>query len=390
MRRYIKLFAEWTHSTLLLALLIPVIYAVGMRQEVYVEKLLYVKCLFIAFPIIVTDIAMKRLRSLWLYLLVCLVTFLAVGAGAFKIFVWDTGSGIMWGCVVILLIETLFVMIGHISERLEKHGNENTPSFGVLAVFAGAYVLGRGFYSPSVCNEALFSFIVYLFAVILYKYIEGTEEYLSLNKRVKNISAKRVYGISRSVLMVFLLLMLLAVLPSVLTINQRRYTDFRVWLQNREIDYGELEIETQRSTQAEDPMQEMLEALGAPIEPPKWLEAAFQVIGIAVIAGFLLAVLRSIIKSFHIFRENYDENGDVVEALEGEKLRKNGIGEYLFPKDTEKEKIRRKYRKTIRKHRKEKPYSHETPYEMENIAGIAETDEIKALHAEYEQARYGR
>ena len=43
----------------------------------------------------------------------------------------------------------------------------------------------------------------------------------------------------------------------------------------------------------------------------------------------------------------------------------------------------------IRKHRKELPAIYETPTEIELVAGVADTEEGKAMHEKYEQVRYG-
>lgn len=58
-------------------------------------------------------------------------------------------------------------------------------------------------------------------------------------------------------------------------------------------------------------------------------------------------------------------------------------------KRTEEDRVRRLYRKFIRKHRKELPAIYETPTEIELAAGVADTEEGKAMHEKYEQARYG-
>ena len=57
---------------------------------------------------------------------------------------------------------------------------------------------------------------------------------------------------------------------------------------------------------------------------------------------------------------------------------------------SEKERIRKEYRKTIRMHRKDRPAIYESPAEIEDKAGIAGTKETLALHTRYELARYGR
>lgn len=93
-----------------------------------------------------------------------------------------------------------------------------------------------------------------------------------------------------------------------------------------------------------------------------------------------------------LFRETYDENGDLVEDLEEEETNVERIS--LRPvhggrgRLTEAERIRRQYRRTIRRYRKEQPGCYETPYEIEAGAGIADTEEGQRLHQLYERMRY--
>ena len=52
--------------------------------------------------------------------------------------------------------------------------------------------------------------------------------------------------------------------------------------------------------------------------------------------------------------------------------------------------IRRRYKKTILQYRGEAPGISETPAQIERLAGLPDTEQMKSLHAEYEKARYGR
>ena len=51
-------------------------------------------------------------------------------------------------------------------------------------------------------------------------------------------------------------------------------------------------------------------------------------------------------------------------------------------------KIRKAYRKFIRKHREDTPEVFETPHEIEVAAGVVHTAEAKQLHEAYERVRY--
>ena len=79
LRKLIKTSAGWIHTTLLLAILIPFLYALCVQDQTAVGSYLYLKCLIILFPVIATDLAADRCRSLLAYLLLCTLIFAATG-----------------------------------------------------------------------------------------------------------------------------------------------------------------------------------------------------------------------------------------------------------------------------------------------------------------------
>lgn len=95
---------------------------------------------------------------------------------------------------------------------------------------------------------------------------------------------------------------------------------------------------------------------------------------------------------FKQFRENYEENGDIVEELrENEEKAERLIKKKREPHfRSRREQVRYQYRRFIRKHRKGKPGAYETPYEIETLAEVAESEEGKEMHRMYEEVRYGR
>ena len=99
-------------------------------------------------------------------------------------------------------------------------------------------------------------------------------------------------------------------------------------------------------------------------------------------------MIKAIRMQFRIFRETKDENGDIVEELrETEPAQKKPRTERTRIL-SERERIRKQYRKMIRRYRKERPAIFESPSEIEKNAGVAEETEVKELHVRYERARY--
>ncbi len=406
MRKTIKVLAGWIHATLILALVIPMIYAMGLSQTDSMEGKFYAKSLIIVIPVVLTSLAIKYCKNLLSYLVISSFLFAAMLYLAWRLLPVGSDGIIMWGYVVFIMVETLLIIIMRFFDRIDAKNNHeenmaaspywnpeynllDKPNIFILIYFFIVYLICKNFDNPSVCNAAFISAIIYLLITILYEYIVRTEEYLSLNKRVCNLPSKRIYGISSSALAIFLLLLMIFIVPALLTINQRQYTDIREWVAERQVDYSELE-EQGVAEGWPDPMEAYIAEQGPPRELPFWINIIFYVVEICVIIFFIFIVIKVVYSTFHEFQDTYDENGDIVEALkktyeEEKKLPKRENG-----KVSEREKIRRHYRKVIRKHRKEKPYPYETPLEIETKAGIADSEEGKQLHVQYEKARYGK
>ncbi len=410
MRKTIKVLAGWIHATLILALVIPLIYAMGMSQAASTEVKLYAKCLIIAFPVVLTSLAIKYCKNLLSYLMICIFIFAAVFYMAWWLVPVDPDGTTMWGYVVMIILQTLLIIIMRFFDRVDaKSSHEedmvsspywnpeynllDKPNVFLLIYFFIIYVICKNFDNPAVCNAAFISAIIYLFITILYEYIVRTEEYLSLNKRVCNLPSKRIYGISSGVLALFLLLLMIFTIPSLLTIHQRQYTDFRKWLEGRTIDYGDLISESEKAQgNMPNPLGEFIMEQGPPKELPFWVDILFYIVEAGVIIFFIILVLKGVYGTFHKFKDTYDENGDIVEALEKTEVEESEkkLSKEKNGKISEREKVRRHYRKVIKKHRKETPYPHETPLEIEVKAGIADSEEGKQLHILYEKSRYGR
>ena len=298
-------------------------------------------------------------------------------------------------------------MISRMSERLHRESDKDnpqlpdptwrpsldslrTPSFVVLFYFFAAYALAVNLNNPAVCNAALFSAAVYTVITVLHQYISETEDYLSLNKRTCNIPSKRIYGIGTGMLAIFLLLFIIVILPALFTISNRYYRDIRKSAALINTDYSEPVQENEQEYESQEPMMEMLIAQnGEPGPPPAWMLTLLNVLEVAVFTFLATLIIKAVYDTFRTFRETADENGDIVEELEdtneGIKIKKIRVS---HRKLSERERIRKEYRKFIRRYRKERPARHESPTEIERNAGIAEDEECKEIHKHYELARY--
>lgn len=409
MRKLILKTAGWIHASLILAIITPTLYSFGTERQDAIAETLYFKCLLIFVPVALTDLAIDRCKELITYLLSSLFIFTVTAALGFAAAGSLRQNITFWGYMLLLLFETFFVIIDRLMERLHRKkaaeaakGEDPSfrpeihmlrqPAFVFLCYFPVIYAAALNMDNPALCNTALFSAIAYVPVLFLHRYVDKTEEYLSLNKRTCSLPSARIYGIGTGMLAMLLLLFLLTILPALFTTSHRNYHDLRKWLTTLESDYVEPVPEDNTAGQGEeDFMKALMAEYGEPKPAPYWLELLSDLIQAAVLILFAVLLLKKIRDTFRDFRGINDENGDIVEELERpvedvKKISVPGTRRGL----SERERIRRNYRKTIRRHRKERPAVHESPAEIEARAGIADSEAGRELHRTYESARYGR
>ncbi len=405
-RRRMQTVIGWLQSILLFSIIGPILYTITLDSELCHMGRVYMLCLMIAIPIVLTDLIIHRSRSLLVYIM------LSIGVSAVTAAVTVAAGGRIMedgmgaGAAVIVTIETVYVVLERLLIRLNEKkecdkGGENPdwrprlsllvqPEYYILLLFGFAYLAGLFFSGAALCNIALGSMVSYLLLTVLYQYLVRTKEYLSLNKRVCNLPVRRLYGISASACVLFLFLLLTAGIVAGMTAGMRDYKDLRSMTEGVETVDFEIPFENQPIGPEQDFGAEML-GIEEPAEPPAWVEPVTYVICVSVLLCVLWLCILEIRHIGRLFRETYDENGDVVEEIEAA----DEAAERIRPqkrrsgKMSRREEIRRRYRREIRRHRKEKPAPCESPYEIEQNAGIAETEEGKTLHLLYEDARYG-
>ena len=393
---------EYLHATLLAMLILPLMYAVAEMTDADGEGMFYLKCLLVAVPIIATELAVRRLKNLGVYLLSCLAVTIMVW-GMTRLFFG--GSGVLYP--VVIVSQSVLIALMRFRERLrlarqEKEGDLyaapalsvlNQPSLGFLWYFAVLYAIGIIFNAKTLCDFSFWNGAIYFFVALAYVYAASTKKYLGLNKRTKSIPRKRLYAISAAMTGTFAALVLLAMLPSFLLAGQRRYTDIRTWLDNIEVNddwagcYPELDSEGMEGNAG----AAYFELGDLPPEPSKFWTYLGWAFAVACLAGLTFAALKMLRQVFGDFRDSFDENGDKVEELDSELAQQEERLHLRRSKkaDSETERIRRTYRRMIRKHRKELPAPYETPTELEKNAGLSEDGEMKLLHVKYERVRYG-
>ncbi len=412
MRTKLKMATGWIHTTLVFSLIFPTLYSVGTETVSGEQIWIYILNLFLILPVIATELSVLHCKNLIGYLFFSILSILTAGWIVFTIgnlLSFQTFSPILIPTVI--MIEGIYIIIYRFLWRLHNKKIEITyadaeeskehydmltnPGLTGMIFFFISYIIGKFFHNKILCNEAFFSCIIYFFTVMFYLYLKNTEHYLFMNQTIENIPKRRIYGISKNMFLILSFLLLVASIPSILTVPLRTYHNARELLSNTPYSNELWEDTTTESSSENDEFYEYLqEMIGEPLELP-WLEPLTKVLIVVVLLIIGVYIIKYINKTQRRFREAYDENGDIVEDLElpdnssslEERIsRKKWDKKNMSPR----EKIRYDYYLFIKKHRSELPLPHETPYEIEKAANIADMEETKQIHLKYEQARYDK
>gem|GEM_PF-680286 len=412
--------SQWLHPVLIMAPVFPALYMVLRQRDDTLIIPLYLISMVILIPVsILLKTTASLAKHLWTYLLAgalagglcALGTIIMTSPSVSAVYGISGISGdriLRTALQAAVMAETVFLFGDTFSIRLndnrrrkailendpywrpESHLTEK-PERYALIWFAALYIAGLCFCSPQMCSISLYSGIVYLVMLVIYLYIMQTESYLSDRDDISHVPSRRIRKISLGVLTVFIIMMIACAIPAVLSSGSRHYTDIR----NIRTRQADAPLEPLFGPPAGGPAmdQEMLEMLAAEsTEPSMFVEIIgyiVTVVSLLVLAALIIAGIRSL---FVQFRDRPDENGDEAISLEPEddflKVVRTAAASYFS--SSPKEQIRRQYRRMIRRHRKDKPGPAETPEEIEQHAGIHDTEEMKDLHTRYEQVRYGK
>jgi len=408
----LKMATGWIHTTLIFSLFFPTLYSLGMETISGEQIWLYILNLLLIIPVIATEISILCCKSLIRYLFFSILSILATEWIIFTIDnICSFQSFDPAFIAAVIMIEGIYIIIYRFLGRLHNKKMEMTyadaeeskerydmltnPGFTGMLFFFVSYMIGIFFNNELLCNEAFFSCIFYFFTAMLYLYLKNTENYLFINQTIENVPKKRIYGISKNIFLVLSFLLLLASIPSILTIPNRTYHNARELLSNTPYLDGLWEdTQTESSSEDDEFYKYLQEMVGEPLYLP-WLEPLTKILMVLIFLIIGIYIIKYINKTQRTFREAYDENGDIIENLDmidyssflEEKIaRKKWDKKNMSPR----EKIRYDYYLFIKKHRHELPLPHETPYEIEKAANIADMEETKKIHLQYEQARYDK
>lgn len=376
------IFIGWLHCALIFAPLYTLVISF-INNDIPRDEVIagYFKGLLILIPVIISWFAKRYIRNVMLYILASLaavvLTFIA----------YDTSAMIV-PAVAICFLRFYNRVVGEKQTSLLDQ-----PSYVGLALIAIPAVisifeerLDSAFQTMTVIYMA-----VYFLLCFVHHGIERINEYIDVNKNMRNMPSKRIHRISTAVLAAFFLIFAVILLPALCTadIDIRYDAPERGPYATPEPDFPSTE-----SGSMIDGFQDMF-----PDDTPTPIaDAIFKalqyIVAIVFGIGSIIVIVYAAIQLSRRFRQTFTDKGDFVENLQEDDLetikekRQKSDAPGFFDRSPNAV-VRRRYKKTIVKASKTRPFTWMTPSEAEQNAGLSNAS-ISELHELYEKARYSR
>ena len=319
------------------------------------------------------------------------------------VFAAFTISGVAAG-FALLFLESLLIRLDENEEKRAKLEHDvsyrepdrllRKPLPGLAFYFVFLYFLGLLRRGKVLCSASLWLLVFYILVLVLYQYVKGTEAFLDNRHGLTNVPERRIWRVGSVVITIALCGIILAGILGAAGSGNRKYLSFH--MTRPEITKEEQEMNPMGDLFAEHsermPGNDLM-ALTEDTEPWIGWNVIFYVLGSAAITAAAFGLFRAIQRLFAGFRRisGEEENGDEVISLDPEdEITGSGAAELRIKTYfTEREKIRRRYKRTIRKKATGDIDLYLTPDEIEERVGLSGDPDMKKLHDVYENARYG-
>lgn len=234
--------------------------------------------------------------------------------------------------------------------------------------------------------------LVEIFITYVYGSLSQMKNYVVDNCHIAHLPVKTMQRMQRAVLGITLVLLIVFVLPSVFY-GKEPLTAITELKFHWEFSLEEESMEMM--PEMADPSVAMEEMFGIEYKEPNpilekildILAYALGTIGIFIILWGVWQVCRNMMNSF----EKGQEADEIISLEEGDTLvMKLQRARKMSNRNSARQKIRKTYKKVIRRSLKGNPAGWETPEELEEKAGFQEQETAKQIHEIYEKARYSQ
>lgn len=354
-------------------------------------------------PIVVSWYAARRLKYAGLYLLTGIVVSLGFGAlNGLACALLELN--VFRGTLLALLLSLLIFLVrarGRIGERTVFLDG---PSPWQWAWLAFHYVWGSLYQLSFYWHMAYYLFLLDMIICFLSLFFKGFRDFLQEHSRSAGMPLETMKKVNGMILCISCLVLLIFALPSLLY-GKAPLTAFS---SEEKENPNQERTKNQRQGPEEGPLsgenpeyeREMLSGWEESRQPPQWL--AFFSKGLVYVLC-MLGVLAALVLLYRFCRRAgtffTSETGDKISFLEKEipdQEHRQGAAGKLWERMTRSGeasasmRVRRYYKKLLRRRMQELPTGIETPRELEEMAGLTGSESQMEIHSSYEKARYSQ
>lgn len=392
MRKWTQSFVEIINGFLIFSTLFCMV-----MSQVYGDDIATCLPAFTLIPIMaVVSIGAHKAKKFWLYVVSVMVAILCA-------YISTSFAGTMVQRVL-LLVFTAFISMSYFTARsknrtcwLEK------PEFAFLALFLALYWLAGRVNCRFLQIWACYGAGIYYLLISYYTNTMQMVDFVSTHSGLERFPEKRLLKSNRRMMWMQsgLVAAGMFIAPFV-GIENIFYAIGRGLRDILAFILGGLETEPTPEKVQEAEKQSQMMMMGEAHEIPRWLEILFEILDllswILVIALFvylIYSITKKLYGMYLEFGEHTEENGDKVERIYAvsSKETKMDIGkekkENLFWDRSPNARIRKFYKKRVRKDIKATINPAWTPQEIEKLVDIPVGDK-ELLHTLYEKARYSK
>lgn len=389
----------WLHDILLFAQCYVIVPAI-LEMETAQANRYFAGCLWLMVPIILSWLCIRKIKMLALYLLVGAAATVCVNAlsGCLLTGVLTALIFLIRGYVRIKrgrLKKMLQEMPGEAGAKLDKELWElptllDAPEAMHWLAFAGSYVILLYLRKGGLLNRIFFLAVIDVFLVFIFEYLSGLRIFLEDHEKIANLPKKSVKKAGHMLLVLALPLLSLFVLPSVLY-HKEPLKELKFELSGVPVMPETEEMKPMGGEGEGNPLAALMQEEMK--EPPAWIrmlsEAFTWMFSAAVLIFCIILIYRLCRHAMRSFAAGEEDRIIFSEDEEEEQaqpvLRKK---RHFWQRTDANWKIRRQYKRAIRKNLPDTPEGWETPKELEEKANAQSEAVSKELHELYEKARY--
>lgn len=258
------------------------------------------------------------------------------------------------------------------------------------ALFALYYVIFLTVKKQELLRWVFFLLLADVFVCFIFSYLDNMWRFIRENQKIANLPVHSIQRVGRILLLISVILLGVITLPSVLY-NREPLTGLQNFIKP---------VKVTPSTELPEEMPDNFDGAdlraiaGEPAEPPAWFLALTNVlmylIALAAAAVLLFAIYRLCRRALAYFAQDEEDEILFLGTEETDSLHRSARlrGRAGERRGSPNQRIRRFYKKTLRRATQKRPDGWETPSELEAKAGLSANDSTEKLHTLYEKARY--